>query len=52
MKIAICDDDRVLAVQMCERIKKLVPACKIHIFEKGKDLIEKNIEWDIAFFRY
>lgn len=49
VKIAVCDDEPVLAEQLSKRIKRLAADSEVFVFERGSDLLQADVVWDIAF---
>lgn len=49
LKIAVCDDEKVIARQVSGMIKKHLPDCEIDEFLSGEDLLSAKKNFDIYF---
>ncbi len=49
MRIAVCDDEKLIRDTIAERIKKLYPFYEILKYKNGEKLLEDTIESDIVF---
>lgn len=49
MKIAVCDDEKVIRAAIGERIRQLYPSCQILEYERGEQLLPHSQELDIIF---
>lgn len=49
MKIAVCDDEKVIRKQIAERIQRMYPDCKILEYTCGEQLLEDTEQPDIIF---
>lgn len=49
MKIAVCDDEKVIAEQFCEKVLAQAPDSEISVFTNGDDLIRSGEVYDAAF---
>ena len=49
MKIAVCDDEKVIRKQIAERIQRMYPDCKILEYACGEQLLEETEQADIIF---
>lgn len=49
MKIAICDDDKMIAETFSQRVHAEEPESEMSIFTSGIDLIQSGIEYDVVF---
>lgn len=48
-KIAVCDDEKVIAEQISSMIEKELPESKVYQFFSGEELLAQNKEFDIYF---
>lgn len=48
-QIAVCDDEKTIAIQIAEMIKDILPDCNISKYLSGEDLLESYIKFDIIF---
>jgi len=49
LRIAVCDDERIIAQQIEDMIKKFLPECNISKYLSGNDLLESCLKFDIIF---
>ena len=49
LKIAVCDDEKVIRAAIGERIRQLYPSCQILEYERGEQLLPHSQELDIIF---
>lgn len=49
MKIAVCDDEKMIADQFCEKVLAQAPDSEISVFTNGDDLIQSGELYDAAF---
>lgn len=49
MKIAVCDDERLLREQIREWIRRYRPDCRIEMFATGQELLDRKEQFDIIF---
>ena len=49
LKIAVCDDDIIIAYGVKKLIKEINNDNEVYIFESGKDFLSSSYKWDIVF---
>ena len=49
LKIAVCDDDIIIAYGVKKLIKEINNDNEVYIFESGKDFLSSSDKWDIVF---
>lgn len=49
MKIAICDDEKMIAEMFCRKVLEEESESEISVFTEGKDLIQSGTVYDVAF---
>lgn len=49
LKIAICDDERLIIQQLIEYVKSFEKLCAIESFESGEELVRARKEYDVIF---
>ena len=49
LKIAVCDDDIIIAYGVKRLIKEINNDNEVYIFESGKDFLSSSDKWDIVF---
>ncbi len=49
LRIAVCDDEKIIAQQIENMIKKCLPECNISKYFSGNDLLKSCIKFDIIF---
>jgi len=49
LRIAVCDDENIIAQQIEDMIRKFLPECNISKYLSGNDLLESCLKFDIIF---
>lgn len=49
IKIAVCDDDSIIAYAIKKLIKEINNDNEVYIFESGNEFFRTEIKWDIVF---
>lgn len=49
MKIAICDDDKLVRNDIWQRLLKLFPESSIDTYQSGEELLESDVTYDLVF---
>ena len=49
LRIAVCDDEKIISQQIENMIKKFLPKCNISKYLSGNDLLESCLKFDIIF---
>ena len=49
LRIAVCDDEKIISQQINDMIKKFLPECNISKYLSGSDLLESCLKFDIIF---
>ncbi len=48
-QIAVCNDEKIIAQDIENMIKKILPKCDISKYFSGRDLLESCLKFDIIF---
>ena len=51
LRIAVCDDEKIISQQIEDMIKKFLPECNISKYLSGNDLLESCLKFDIPMKR-
>jgi DNA-binding LytR/AlgR family response regulator len=49
MKIAICDDEKILRENLCALVKNQNEDCHVDLYDSGNALLDANKDYDIYF---